>query len=74
MARDSRPNLDSDGEGATSPLNGTRSRIRQGDQAELLVLALTLSLGVGAVLLAVLTRKHLFARQIAPAESPIQVM
>jgi hypothetical protein len=40
----------------------------------LFVAALVLGLGVGAVALVVLTRRHLFARQIAPAESPIQVM
>jgi hypothetical protein len=55
------------------PLDGPES-IAQEHRVEPFVLALTLALGVGAVALAVLTRKHLFARQIAPADSPIQVM
>ncbi len=30
-------------------------------------------LGVGALALAIFTRKHLFVRQIAPADSPVEV-
>jgi hypothetical protein len=73
MTSDSPMNPESERDRAIDPPNGARSRIRQGDRVELFAVALTLSLGVGAVLLAVLTRKHLFARQIAPPESPIQV-
>jgi len=47
---------------------------RQGIPVELFVVALVVSVGVCAGLLALLTRKHLFARQISPAESPIQVI
>ena len=56
-----------------TPPDGVRIPHRLDNKAELFVMALALSLGVGAIVLALLTRKHLFARQIAPADSPIQV-
>jgi hypothetical protein len=61
-------------DGLNTSLEETRKPNPQGDRIELFTLALVLGLGVGAVALAVLTRRHLFARQIAPAESPIQVI
>jgi hypothetical protein len=74
MAHDSRSIPESDRGGASAVQSDTNDRDHQADQVELLVLALVLGLGVGAVLLAVVTRKHLFARQISPTDSPIQVM
>lgn len=38
------------------------------------VLALSLGAGVFALVLAAVTRKHLLARQIAPADAPIEVV
>jgi hypothetical protein len=73
MARDFRMTPESDEDVPRDPPEEARSPSRRGNQVELFVLALALSLGAGAVLLALLTRKHLFARQITPAESPIQV-
>ncbi len=73
MTHDSRLSESRD-EGLRAGPDDVGSSHRQGDYAALFVLALALGLGVGAVLLALLTRKHLFARQIAPADSPIQVV
>jgi hypothetical protein len=74
MTRDSWMNRPSDeDEGTDSSDDDFGSSNRQGIHVELFVVALVLTLGVCAVLLALLTRKRLFARQISPAESPIQV-
>ena len=43
------------------------------DRVELFGLAIAFGLGIGALALALFTRKHLFVRQIAPADSPIEV-
>jgi hypothetical protein len=44
------------------------------DWMEPFMLALALGAGVLALLLAVVTRKHLLARHVAPADSPIEVV
>lgn len=43
------------------------------ERIELFGLAMAFGLGVGALALAIFTRKHLFVRQIAPADSPVEV-
>lgn len=73
MTHDSRLTPESNEDGWRDPPDVARGPSREGNQVELFLLALTVSLGAGAVVLALLTRKHLFSRQITPAESPIQV-
>ena len=56
------------------PPEQVRASNTPGNRTELFVFAVVTGLAVGVVVLAVFTRKHLFARQIAPVDSPIQVM
>ena len=71
MTHDSRLTPESNEDGWRGPPDMARGPSLEGNQDELFVLALTVSLGAGGVVLALLTRKHLFSRQITPADNPI---